>query len=135
MITGIAHACFRVRNLETSIHFYEHCVGLQHGFDFIDEDGHRYGVYLRIGERNFLELFEDDSIQPTEHQSFGHVCLEVDDIEKTVATLRARGVKVSDPEMGGDGSWQAWFSDPDDNQFELHAYTPESLQTRCIKNG
>ena len=132
MITGIAHACFTVSNLERSIAFYRDGLGLEPAFDFTNKEGRRFGLYLHAGGRNFVELFEGQLGERAERQSFRHICLEVDDIEATVAALRARGVEVSDPKLGGDQSWQAWITDPDGNRFELHQYTPESRQAPSL---
>lgn len=128
MITNIAHACFTVSNLERSIAFYRDGLGLTPAFDFVNEEGRRFGLYLHAGGRNFIELFEGQLGERAAGQSFRHVCLEVDDIEETVQVLRERGIEVSDPKLGGDRSWQAWITDPDGNRFELHQYTPESKQ-------
>jgi catechol 2,3-dioxygenase-like lactoylglutathione lyase family enzyme len=128
MITGMAHACFTVSDLDASIHFYQDLLGLKPAFDFRREDGTRFGLYLHLGGRAFIELFQGQLGERAEGQSYRHICLEVDDIESTVADLRARGVEVSDPKLGGDQSWQAWIADPDGNRIELHAYTPESWQ-------
>ena len=133
MITGIAHACYTVSDLERSIAFYRDGLGLEPAFDFTNEEGRRFGLYLHAGGRNFIELFEGQLGERAEGQSFRHLCLEVDDIEGTVAALRARGVEVSDPKLGGDQSWQAWIADPDGNRFELHQYTPESKQNISLK--
>ncbi len=129
MITALAHSCFTVRDLETSIAFYCDALGLTPAFDFIDEHGKRFGVYLHIGGRSFIELFQADVVTPpAPAQSFRHICLEVDDINATVAEMQARGVTVSPVSMGSDHSWQAWLTDPDGNAIELHGYTPESKQ-------
>jgi catechol 2,3-dioxygenase-like lactoylglutathione lyase family enzyme len=128
MITGIAHTCFTVSDLERSIAFYRDGLGLRPAFDFTNEEGRRFGLYLHAGGRNFIELFEGTLGDPAKGQSFRHICLEVDDIEATVQELRGRGVEVSDPKLGRDQSWQAWITDPDGNRFELHQYTPESWQ-------
>jgi glyoxylase I family protein len=132
MITGIAHTCFTVSNLEQSIQFYRDGLGLTPAFDFVDENGRRFGLYLHAGGRNFVELFEGTLGEPAEGQSFRHICLEVDDIQATVGTLRERGVEVSDPKLGKDESWQAWITDPDGNRFELHQYTPKSWQAPAL---
>ncbi len=129
MIRGIAHVCFLVADLDLSLRFYCGGLGLQRAFDFHDEEGRRTGCYLRIGGRSFLELFEAYTDLPGESQRFQHLCLEVDDLPATVEELRGRGVEVSDPVLGGDRAWQSWITDPDGNRIELHAYTPESLQT------
>jgi catechol 2,3-dioxygenase-like lactoylglutathione lyase family enzyme len=133
MITGIAHACFTVSDLERSIQFYRDGMGLTPAFDFTDENGRRFGLYLHAGGRNFIELFEGKLGERAVGQSFRHVCLEVDDIEATVRALRERGIEVSDPKLGKDQSWQAWIADPDGNRFELHQYTPESWQAPALR--
>ena len=132
MITGIAHACYTVTDLERSIAFYRDGLGMVPAFDFVNESGRRYGLYLHAGGRNFVELFEGQLGERAEGQSFRHVCLEVDDIQATVAELRERGVEVSEPKLGRDQSWQAWITDPDGNRFELHQYTPASWQAPAL---
>lgn len=129
MITGIAHVCYRVRDLDRALAFYVEGLGFRHAFDFKRDDGSRFGAYLKVGPRSFVELFVDDHASGArEGQSYGHLCLEVDDLARTAAELRARGVAVDEPKLGSDHSWQAWLADPDDNRIELHQYTPESWQ-------
>ncbi len=133
MITNLAHACFTVSDLERSLAFYRDGLGLSPAFDFIDENGHRYGIYLHLGGRNFLELFSGELAAKAEKQSYRHICLEVDDIQKTAAELRGKGIEVSEPKLGKDQSWQAWITDPDGNRIELHHYTPQSWQAPWVK--
>lgn len=133
MITGLAHVCFVVRDVEASIVFYRDVLGLPPAFDFIDDQGRRYGLYLHAGGRCFIELFQGEVTEITGSPSFRHICLEVDDIEATVADLRARGVEVTDITLGSDQTWQAWLKDLDGNSIELHAYTPQSWQAPSLK--
>jgi len=128
MITGIAHACFTVSNLERALEFYCEGLGLSPAFDFVNAEGRRTGIYLHVGGRTFIELFEGALDKPATGGSFRHVCLEVDDIHATVQALRERGVEVSEIKLGKDQSYQAWVTDPDGNRFELHGYTPDSWQ-------
>lgn len=132
MITGLAHVCFTCRDLAASEAFYVETLGMRHAFDFVKDDGHRFGVYIHAGERTFIELFEGTLGERADGQAYRHLCLEVDDIEATVAELRGRGVEVSDPKLGSDQSWQAWLADPDGNRIELHGYTPESRQAPSL---
>jgi glyoxylase I family protein len=129
MITGLAHACFTVVDLDRAISFYRDGLGLKEAFDFVDDNNRRYGVYLHVGGRNFIELFEGKLDERAVKQSYQHICLEVDDIEATVAVLQDRGIEVSPIKMGRDHAYQAWITDPDGNRIELHHYTPESWQT------
>ncbi|OPZ27929.1 MAG: Lactoylglutathione lyase [Lentisphaerae bacterium ADurb.BinA184] len=127
MIRDLAHVCFTVRSLAKSVDFYCHRLGLPKAFEFKRPDGTVFGVYLKVGPRSFIELFEGDPAAVT-GGSYAHLCLEVDDVARTVAEWRARGVEVSDPALGCDHSWQAWLADPDGNRMELHGYTSESWQ-------
>ncbi|NQT20963.1 MAG: VOC family protein [Planctomycetes bacterium] len=129
MIKGLAHVCYTVSDLEASIRFYCGKLGLKPAFDFINDAGERYGVYIHVSGRTFIELFQAAKIEPAAGQSFLHICLEVDDIQATVAQLRESGIEVGDITFGGDNAWQAWLKDPDGNNIELHCYTPESKQT------
>jgi lactoylglutathione lyase len=132
MVTGLAHVCFVVRDLDTSIDFYGNKLGLRRAFDFTNDQGERFGIYFHLGQRTFLELFRGEVGERAARPSFQHFCLEVDDIEATAAQLRANGVEVGEVKMGSDHSWQAWLADPDGNRIELHAYTPESNQVKAM---
>jgi len=133
MVKALAHICFTVKDVEASIAFYQDKLGFRHAFDFLNDKGKRRGAYLHIGGRSFIEMFQGEVGAPPVKPSYRHFCLEVDDIEKTAAAFRARGVEVSAVEMGGDNSWQAWLADPDGNRIELHAYTETSWQKPALK--
>jgi len=133
MIKALAHVCFTVRDLDAAIAFYCDKLGLKKAFDFVNDKGERFGVYLHLGGRNFIELFTGQVAEPAKGQSFRHICIEVDDVAATVADLRAKGVELTDPKLGSDQSWQAWLSDPDGNRIELHGYTPASWQTPHLR--
>ena len=128
MVTGLAHVCFVVADLERAIAFYQDQLGVKIAFEFRREDGSRYGVYLKLGGRNFIELFQGKVAANVEKHGEYHICLEVDDVTKTVAAWRAKGVKLTDPQLGSDHSWQAWTTDPEGHRIEIHSYTPESWQ-------
>jgi catechol 2,3-dioxygenase-like lactoylglutathione lyase family enzyme len=133
MITGVAHLCLRVADLERSVKFYTDILGLEKAFAFHKPDGTWFGQYVHVGGRNFIELFSAQLSAPAEGQSFGHFCLEVQDIAGTARTLRERGVEVSEVKMGSDNAWQAWLADPDGNRIELHAYTADAGQAKWIR--
>ena len=79
MIKGFAHICFTVRNLDSAIAFYQGKLGFRHGFDYLNDQGKRFGVYLHISGRNFIELFQGDVDAPPEKPAYRHFCLEVDE--------------------------------------------------------
>jgi catechol 2,3-dioxygenase-like lactoylglutathione lyase family enzyme len=133
MIVGLSHACFVVADLERSLEFYRDRLGMPVAFEFRSPEGRLTGVYLHVGARTFVELFQGKPEPTAQNASYKHICLEVDEIEATVAELTGRGVKVTDKKLGGDNSWQAWLTDPDGNRIELHGFTPKSKQVDALK--
>ncbi len=129
MITGLAHACYVVKDLAVAERFYCDGLGLKAAFEFKDDKRGKFGVYLKAGPRAFIELFVGTPEPVSDKASYRHICLEVDNMAAEVARMRKAGVKVTDPQMGLDQSWQAWLADPDGNAIELHQYTPASWQT------
>lgn len=133
MVKGLAHLCFVIHNLQASLDFYVGKLGLTPGFEFRRENGDLFGMYLHVGGRSFIEIFQGTTEPFREFQSYRHLCFEVDDIETTVRDLRAKGLAVTDPKLGSDQAWQAWITDPDGNPIELHCYLPNSKQVPYLK--
>lgn len=134
MIKGLSHVCFVVKDLDRAVAFYSETLGLEHAFDFTNDDGQRTGVYLHFGARTFIELFVGKPGESGESNegSFRHICIEVESMERAVAEFRSRGAEVSDPVVGADGNPQAWVSDPDGNRIELHELRPSGLQAKAL---
>jgi len=128
MITGIAHVCYTTTDLDAASEFYCGQLGLRHAFDFVRPTGQRYGVFLHVGGREFVELFEGRLDPPAERQRYRHLCLEVDDIQAAAADLRAKGLEVEGPAAASDGGFNAWIHDPDGNRIELYQFTDASKQ-------
>jgi catechol 2,3-dioxygenase-like lactoylglutathione lyase family enzyme len=132
---GLAHVCFVVSDLERSLEFYRDGLGLKQAFELTLNDGEVKGLYFHVGGRTFIELFQGSPAPVPPDVSYRHFCLEVADIEKTVAALRRRGVEVSEIKTGNDNSYQAWITDPDGNRIELHQYTRRSLQNGALEEA
>ncbi|MBN8218181.1 MAG: VOC family protein [Spirochaetes bacterium] len=106
VVVQLAHVCFHVADLDRSLAFYRDVLALRPAFEFHDENGKRFGIYLHIGGRSFLELFLG-----------------------SVDAIKAHGVKIErDIQTGKDGTQQAWIKDPDGNSIELFEYTAQSAQ-------
>jgi catechol 2,3-dioxygenase-like lactoylglutathione lyase family enzyme len=132
LIRGLAHVCYTVADLDRSLAFYCDTLGLTPAFAFIRPTGEKYGQYIHAGGRNFIEIFVGELAERAEKQPYRHLCLEVDDMEYTIAELGRRGVEVTGVKLGNDRSHQAWITDPDGNRIELHCYTPESKQNAWL---
>lgn len=57
MIKGIAHAAYTVTNMEKSLCFYCDVLGLKKVFELNRPDGKPWIIYLKVSERQFIELF------------------------------------------------------------------------------
>ena len=111
MITGLAHVCFIVKDLEASIHFYRDQLGLRPGFDFVNGKGERMASTSTSGRALFSN--SSPASPPGGKPSYQHICIEVDDINATVAQFRtANGVEAPIPPWESDQSWQAWLQGP-----------------------
>ncbi len=132
MMKGLSHACFVVCDLQASLQFYRDGLGLPVAFEFRDEDDSLFGVYLHVGARTFIELFQGSPQPPPDHGSYKHICLEVGDIDSVERELTSRGIEVTGKKLGKDGSWQAWLTDPDGNRIELHQFLPDSRQSEAL---
>lgn len=126
MIKGIAHLCIRVVDLEKTARFYCDGLGLKKAFDFI-RDGKVVGFYLRVGNGNYLEIFQREPVEAGP-SPIDHLCLETDSIDEVNARLSAAGYAVGEKKMGADHAWQAWLTDPDGVRIELHEYTADCCQ-------
>jgi len=126
MLKRIAHVCLNVRNLQRSLDFYTR-LGLEPVFRFTRK-GDLFGVYLKLGEASFIEIFEDAKLETPVNTGLVHFCLETEDLDRLMADLRTRGIDFTDKKIGCDHTWQIWLKDPDGNAFEVHQYTPKSMQ-------
>jgi lactoylglutathione lyase/glyoxylase I family protein len=126
MFKRIAHICLNVRNLQQSLDFYTR-LGLVPMFRFTRK-GAPFGVYLKLADSAFIELFEDAKLEMPVNTGLIHFCLETENLDGLMTDLRTRGIAFSEKKLGCDHTWQIWLKDPDGNAFEVHQYTPRSMQ-------
>jgi lactoylglutathione lyase len=87
----IDHTALHVSDLDRSVKFYEQHFGFKNYFEHAVPTGMRI-AYLRLG----------DTVLELTHHSDGamagfHFCLETDDFDGSVATLKDKGVPVATP--------------------------------------
>ena len=127
MFTRLAHVCIGATDLAAAERFYVDQLGMEKAFDFI-RAGERIGFYVKVGETTFIEIFAESAAPNYERPIIKHFCLEVADIDRTIAALTARGVAVEPKKMGADNNWQAWLTDPSGVRIELMQYSANSTQ-------
>ncbi len=131
MLKGIAHTAFIVSDMEASLRFYVDQLGLQHAFELHDDQDRPWIHYLKVCDRQFIELFYNGAPNPP-RSSFDHLCFEIEDLVAYVEQIRAKGVTIDiEPNQGCDKNLQAWIKDPDGNRIELMQLHPDCPQLNC----
>jgi catechol 2,3-dioxygenase-like lactoylglutathione lyase family enzyme len=150
-VKNIAHVAYVVSDMEKSLRFYCDCLGFERSFtmtvpqpetlqdpsaEFLalceEFHGQKWIEYLKICDRQFVELFYPLSDQPRNTDTgigYNHLSLEVNDIHAAAQELKAKGVTLtSSITMSADNTYQVWMADPDGNRIEMMQYTEKSLQ-------
>lgn len=109
---AVHHVSINVGDVAAATRFYVDVLGLAQRGDRPDDIGP--GAWLDAGGQQ-VHLIQAE--RPTARGQ--HFALLVDDLDATVAELRARGVDVGDPRPIGT-SRQSFLADPDGNLVELH---------------
>ena len=121
----LLHTMLRVGDLDRSIDFYQHVLGMQLLRRKDYPDGRFTLAFVGYGdesENTVIELtcnWDTDSYDPGE--GYGHIAIEVDDVYQAVDELRSRGGKVireAGP-MNAGTTIIAFIEDPDGYPIEL----------------
>lgn len=123
MAIAFAHTCLRVLDLEASVRFYE-ALGFERRGRLNFESA--FNVYLGLsGDGDALELTVNvGQEEPYDTgNGFGHIAITVDDIDATLTTLSAEGIKPDGAPFipGGreDVGRICFLTDPDGYRVEL----------------
>jgi catechol 2,3-dioxygenase-like lactoylglutathione lyase family enzyme len=139
VIRQLAHLCLFTDQLEAMRRFYADTLGLRFAFPLANPAGQTFGLYFDAGHSTFIEVFDragaqamwgGDDPRIERGSAFRHLCFEVTGLDALRSQLVAKGLSVSEPSLGMDGSRQAWTADPDGNPIELMEYTAASAQLR-----
>ena len=121
------HTMLRVGNLERSIAFYSELLGMRELRRKDYPDGEFTLAFIGYGDESdttVLELTYNWGKDAYElGNAFGHIAVEVDDIQQTVAHVKAKGGVVSrEPgpmKFGQNSPVIAFIKDPDGYSIEL----------------
>ncbi|MFC0472246.1 VOC family protein [Halalkalibacter kiskunsagensis] len=119
----IEHVGVMVRDLETSIKFYEDIVGMKLKNTMVHSDEHMKLAFLgfkKSGETE-LELIQGYNDQLPIEGKVHHFAITVDDIEGEVKRIKALDVKLIDDEITTlpNGSKYFFFHGPDGEWIEF----------------
>ncbi len=120
---NLVHTCMRVRDIDASLRFYEALGFERRGkLDF----GSAYNVYLGLpGDADKLELTVNVGQEEAYDlgNGYGHIALEVDDLDAKLAELAGQGVEPEKPPYSPGGREDVgricFVQDPDGYRIEL----------------
>jgi glyoxylase I family protein len=111
-LTGVHHVSINVPAVDEAMRFYVEVLGLSPRAD--RPDFGFGGAWLDAGAQQ-VHLLEGQAPSGLGQ----HFALEVADLDEAIASLRSRGVAISDPSPVGRGR-QAFLQDPAGNMVELY---------------
>jgi len=125
-LSGIAHVAFRVSDLDKSRQWYER-LGFQKAFEFKDESGNVTQAFIKINDRQFIELYPQTQNSPA--LGLTHVCYEAADIEAVRSAYIQRGLNPLEAKKARAGNLLFVLHDPDGQLVEYTQYLPGSLHS------
>ncbi len=127
-ILGIAHAAFRVSDIEKSRAFYKDFLGFAEPFSLSNPDGSLSLTFIKINDSQYIELFP--GLDPGADR-LHHLALHTDDAERMRLYLASRGVKVPDHvPKGRIGNLNFNITDPDGHTIEIVEYASDGWSLR-----
>jgi catechol 2,3-dioxygenase-like lactoylglutathione lyase family enzyme len=125
------HVGIYTKDFDESMRFYTQTMGLREAFSIKDKDGKPALAYLQINKDTFLELAPATTARPA---GLSHIGIWPENLNTTVAALRARGVKVDDPRTGSNKTSITSVTDPDGTRLELLDFLPDSLPRKAMNS-
>jgi len=131
-LTGLSHVGLWVKDIEQTRAFYSGYLGLAEPFSLNNKDGKLRITWMKINERQTIELFTVSEKTPKNGDNLYHIALETDDAQGMLKYLIARGVKgaggkplspVAKP--GQIGNYGYFCEDPDGHIVEMVEYLPK----------
>ena len=125
---GINHVAISVDNFSEALDFYAQKMGFKEVLNMRNGQGQPTLAFVQAGRDTFLELAPANANRPV---GFTHFGLLVDDINGTVAALKARGVTVTDPRSVGNQWMVANVAAPSGIRIELTQLGPDSVPMKA----
>lgn len=119
MIKEIAFTAYPAKDVAALRKWYEETLGLEFGAPYAEEGVEKYNE-AKIGD-GYFSVMTHEWIERDPGSASG-VVFEVDDIDRTVADLRGKGVEIDDP-YATPVCKIASFDDPEGNKVSLHQVT------------
>ena len=135
-MNGIAHIAIRVQDIAASLAFYNK-LGFQQAFANTGRDGKVSQSFLKLNDKQFIELYPVSAQNPTQNtSSFLHLCFEGADLNALHDYYVAEGLAPISVRMAAAGNLLFTLQGPQQPTFaqniEYTQYMPTSRHTLDI---
>jgi lactoylglutathione lyase len=127
-ITGMAHMAYYTTDLKKARDYYEGWLGFQEAFVLKNPDGSDHVVFIKINDRQYIELFAET---PKNHGFVHDAGFETNDAKGMRDHLASAGVKVPDSVTKDEtGNLVFDITDPSGFTIQIVQYLPNSLTSK-----
>lgn len=130
-ISGIAHAAFFTKDMESTLQFYKNYLGFAEPFSLLATNGKDLALaYIKINDRQFVEVFPE---RAKGGNRMYHFAIETNNAEAMRQYLVSKGVKVPEKTpKGRTGNSNYFVTDPNGTICEIVQYEPGSMSDKCM---
>ncbi len=120
---GLTHVAFAVRDVEASIAFYEHYLGMQVVHERPSESGHGRIVWMSDLTRPFVVVLAPSATPDPPLGPFGHLGVGLPsraDVDRLAADAASEGrLRMGPTDSGPPVGYWAFLDDPDGHTIEI----------------
>ena len=127
------HVAISVPDMAQALTWYGEKLGFHEVVRNTNQQGQLMSAYIQVSRDTFIELQQSNAQRPVGLNHFG---LEATDIKSTVATLRQRGLTVSDPGAPSafTGGILANITEPNAGRIELSEQPAEGKLRKATES-
>lgn len=132
-VTGLTHIAYYVTDLYRSREYYEGFLGFQEAFVLKGHDGQVRAAYVKINDREFIELLVETPQTKENHGYLHDVGFKTSDAESLRAHLASMGLKVpAEATRDAAGNLRFEVRDPSGFTLAVVQYLPNSMTGRSL---
>ncbi len=131
LITGVAHAAFFTKEVESTRQFFTGYLGFTEPFSLMAANGKDLALtFIKINDRQYVEVFPE---RYKGGNRMYHFAVETNDAEAMRKYLASKGVKVPENTLKGrTGNLNYFVRDPNGTICEIVQYEPNSMSDKNI---
>lgn len=130
-VTGVAHAAFYTKDVESTRKFYKDFLGYAEPFSLMAANGKDLALtFIKINDRQYVEVFPE---KKQGGNRMYHFAVETTDAEAMRKYLASKGIKVPEKTpVGKTGNANYFVTDPNGTICEIVQYESTSMSSKTL---